>query len=248
MNVTFIPTLAVLRELYEQPRSIDRFWNYIDTMIGTNAAGKQDVILPITAANPMGKDNCLAAVNALIAIDAEGVAARAAEAAAARLTECDQQVKAYVTLIDDVGGMWSQKETLEFDGRYGSDFLLRANSSRHLAGVGCYTSETYSAGQIHTNMLAALQRYAVFSTRGRPKTLRAMLAFDRETARFCGATEPALDPEDLEYTRAVLAPLLDRDDYPTCFAAMMGDAAAISQGYPPLGLSPRAGQALAVQS
>ena len=75
-----------------------------------------------------------------------------------------------------------------------------------------------------------------------------MLAFDRATALFSGDPGPTLDPDDLEYTRAVLAPLLDRDDYPTCFAAMMGDAAAIKQGYPPLGLSPRAGQALALQS
>jgi hypothetical protein len=48
------------------------------------------------------------------------------------------------------------------------------------------------------------------------------------------------------YTREVLTPLLDREDMPALVAALFGDAAARELGYEPLGLSPRAGLALAL--
>ena len=63
--------------------------------------------------------------------------------------------------------------------------------------------------------------------------------------RMANASTPALDADDLAYTREVLAPLLDADDKPTLVAALFGDDAARDLGYTPLGLSRNAGLALA---
>jgi len=63
---------------------------------------------------------------------------------------------------------------------------------------------------------------------------------------FAGATEPALDPDDLHYTREVIQPYLDSQHFPTIFACLYGDEAAKSVGYEPLGLSTKAGYALAL--
>jgi hypothetical protein len=57
---------------------------------------------------------------------------------------------------------------------------------------------------------------------------------------------PALDPDDLAYTRAVVTPLLHATDRATAMACVFGNAAANALGYPPQGLSPRAGLALAL--
>jgi hypothetical protein len=54
------------------------------------------------------------------------------------------------------------------------------------------------------------------------------------------------DDEELAYTRAVLEPHLDSTHYPTLLVALEGDPAAQALGYPPLGLSPKAGLALAL--
>ncbi len=54
-----------------------------------------------------------------------------------------------------------------------------------------------------------------------------------------------LDTDDLDYTRYVIAPYLDTDAFPVIMAALYGDEAAHSLGYPPLGLSAYAGFALA---
>ena len=52
MNIEYISTLPVLRELYEKPRDMNRFNWYVEQMTGVNEAGKVDVVMPITAANP----------------------------------------------------------------------------------------------------------------------------------------------------------------------------------------------------
>lgn len=66
---------------------------------------------------------------------------------------------------------------------------------------------------------------------------------------FAGATVPVLDAEELEYTREVIRPHRDAaafEDFPTVFTCLFGDDAAKRVGYPPLGLSHRAGCALAL--
>ena len=66
---------------------------------------------------------------------------------------------------------------------------------------------------------------------------------------FAGATEPELNDEETEYTREVIRPHLTApvfEDFPTVFICLYGDQAAKRVGYPPLGLSHRAGCALAL--
>jgi hypothetical protein len=63
--------------------------------------------------------------------------------------------------------------------------------------------------------------------------------------RSAGSTTPRLEDEDLAYTREVLREYTGATDRATLIAALFGDAAARELGYEPLGLSPRAGLALA---
>ena len=64
---------------------------------------------------------------------------------------------------------------------------------------------------------------------------------------MAGCSIPSLDEDDLEYTRAVIAPNLDTKDYPIVITSLFGDPAAASLGYAPPGLSERAGFALALR-
>ncbi|HET6882929.1 MAG TPA: hypothetical protein VFI31_22360 [Pirellulales bacterium] len=57
---------------------------------------------------------------------------------------------------------------------------------------------------------------------------------------------PVIDDDDLDYTREVLAPLLDAEDARTAIECLFGDVAARSLGLTPRGLSPRAGLSLAL--
>ena len=246
MNIKYISTLPVLRELYEKPRDMNRFNWYVEQMTGVNEAGKVDVVMPITAANPMGREHCLAAVNALMAFDADGVAAAAAQEAAQRLAQVEQRARVYINVIDDLKGGWTNRYFVEAKDRLGDQENFRANQSRHFVGVFCWVSETYTAERVRMETLAAVYRYAHVQVRGLPATLRQMMQMDGRARAFGGATQPELDADDLVYTRDVIAPFLDATELPITFTCLFGDEAARMCGYEPLGLSPYAGFALAL--
>jgi hypothetical protein len=72
-----------------------------------------------------------------------------------------------------------------------------------------------------------------------------MLAQESYAMRHAGARTPRLEADDLAYTREVIREYTAATDRATLIAALFGDGAARDLGYPPLGLSARAGLALA---
>jgi hypothetical protein len=76
--------------------------------------------------------------------------------------------------------------------------------------------------------------------------LRDILVQEGWVMTKAGCEGPVLDPEDIEYTREVLAPSLDAADKRTIIECLFGDAAGATLGFTPRGLSPWAGLALAL--
>src|SRR5204862_9101 len=67
--------------LYDLPRGWERFRRYLEVMTG----GTRDIVLPLGALNPMGKEQVAAMLDALLAIRAETIAGPAVEAARRQL-------------------------------------------------------------------------------------------------------------------------------------------------------------------
>src|SRR5215204_5248833 len=109
MEITYVPVLATLRDLYAQPRDMARFKRYLHTI----TQGTDDIVVPIVAANPMAREHVLARVNELLAQGAEEVGAGAAEEAAGRLAAVPDQLKASLVVADDVGGGWTNRYLTE---------------------------------------------------------------------------------------------------------------------------------------
>lgn len=76
---------------------------------------------------------------------------------------------------------------------------------------------------------------------------RGMERFRAYLQTMAGCLKPFLTDDEVEYTREVIAPHLDTKDYPLIMTSLFGDIAAASLGYTPLGLSERAGFALALR-
>ncbi len=81
---------------------------------------------------------------------------------------------------------------------------------------------------------------------GQTRTLREMLHQEGRVMARAGSPGPALDPDDLAYTREVLSPYLDACDTRTCTECLFGDPAGRTLDFTPRGLSHWAGQALAL--
>jgi hypothetical protein len=89
-------------------------------------------------------------------------------------------------------------------------------------------------------------RAAYVLEHGAAVNLAGMLAQEGHIMAKAGCSEPSLDAADLDYTREVLRPYLQATDLPTLIPCLFGDIAAHALGYPPQGLSLRAGLALAL--
>ncbi len=254
MDITLVPTLDVLRELYSRPRDFERFQWYLQQVTGTNGAGKTDIVLPIANVNPMGKEHCLRAVEALIELGAEhAIVAAMVDFGLEAYLDSDANVA--LNLIDDLEGGWTNRYLVEAGLRFSSPDAERANRRRRFVIVPCWTSVTYTRDVIYQETLAALYRLAWRDNHGLPKTLDALLQQEGNAMRFA-AVRPAIDgpyllapsltDADLACATAVIQDHLDATDFPTHFAAFFGDEAAAATGYPRLGLPHRAGFAVAL--
>jgi hypothetical protein len=240
MDLEFVPLLPLQRELHGIPRGMDRFRQYLRVMLNDE---RDDVRLPpLGIMNPMGKGHVTAALDALLALDVDGVGARAVAEASAHLADVPGDYKVALVVADDAGGGWTNRYDWEFTLRFENRAMLKRG---WLSGI-LWTSEPAAAEDAREAVRTAVYRAAYLHEHGTARTLRQRLAQEGHVLARADCRRPTLDADDLAYTREVLAPHLDADDRRTNIECLFGDAAARSLGFTPRGLSESAGLALAL--
>jgi hypothetical protein len=239
MKLSFLPLLQIQRDLYAMPRGMERFREYIKTMTDPETG---DLALPLVAMNPMGKDHIPALIEEYIGLGAEHIASDAIDGIRRGDQPADRDYKVALVVSDDLKGGWTNRWASEFSHRLESAAFLK----RGFITALLWTSEPATASRVRDAVLTSIHRAAYLQAHPAPKTLRGMLEQEGYAMARAGCTTPALDADDLAYTRAVIEPHLDAHDRATVIACLFGDAAATALGYPPQGLSGRAGLALAL--
>ena len=217
MLLEYVPLLQVQRDLYTIPRGGTRFRAYLRTMIDPHT---RDLRLPLVNMNPMGKDHVPQLIDELLSLDADGVARRAMEQAAAAQRAVAGSFRVALVVVDDVGGGWTNRYTNDYANRFATRPLRAAGSPpRHGP---------------------ATRHRARGSARKSPRWCIAP-PISSPTERRCrwATCWP-------RRAHAALRPLLRRRDRPTVMACLYGDRTAQALGYPPQGLSDYAGLALAL--
>jgi hypothetical protein len=232
----FLPLLQLQRDLYTLPRGMERFREYIKTMTDAETG---DLALPLVAMNPMGKDHIPALLDEYMALGADQIAAEAVERAG---VEFPREFKLCLVVSDDLKGGWTNRWASEFSHRIESQAFLKRG---FITGL-LWTSEPPSASRVREAILTSLYRAEYLQSHPWPQTLREMLAQEGTVLARAGCTSPVLEADDLAYTRTVIEPHLDAHDRATVMACLFGDTAALALGYPPRGLSDRAGFAMAL--
>jgi hypothetical protein len=247
VKLDYVPLLKVQRELQGLPRDYARFRQYLRTIWSRESTGLD--LTPLLVANPMGKEHVTALLDALLALDADGVAARAAAEACSRLADVPGDFKSTLVVADDLMGGWTNRYACEYTLRFRSgpapERLPRWTNDFWVYGV-LWSSEAASERAAREAMLTAAYRMGYVQRHGPARTLRDRLAQEGHVMAAAGCDGPALDADDLEYTREVIAPFLAADDMRTAIECLFGDAAARTLGFSPYGLSPGAGLALAL--
>jgi hypothetical protein len=247
VKVSYVPLLPVQQGLQALPRNYARFQQYLRTVMNADRTGPE--LTPLLLANPMGKDHVTALLDALIALGADGIAARSAAEAAADLAGEPGDFEAGLVVVDDLMGGWTN--------RYAAEYTIRFQSgpppenppawmTRRWAFGALWSSEPATERAVREAIRSAIYRMAYVQRHGLARTLRDKMAQEGEALAAAGCTAPALDAEDLAYTREVLIPYLDAEDMRTAIECLFGDAAGATLGFTPRGLSPWAGLALAL--
>jgi hypothetical protein len=248
MMIEHIPLLQIQRDLHEIPRGMERFQEYLRTMV--NDEGDDLEVAPLVMMNPMGREHVSARLDELLDLGADAIATEVAKEATARLAEWPGYFRHGLVIVDDLRGGWTNRYSTDAGQRIGVKAVdqskaTAANKSRHnWISTILWVSETPSADLIRASMLVNIYRTGYVQRHGTAETLAEIMAQEGAAAAFAGI-QPHLDAEDIEYSREVLRPLLDESAFPICMAALFGDEAARSLGYEPLGLSDRAGLAVA---
>ncbi len=241
MKLNYVPLLQLQRELYVIPRGMGRFRLYLRTMVNED---ESDLDLPpLALVNPMAKDHVTALLDALLALDVDGIATRALTEASVRLANEPGHFKAALIVADDRMGGWTNRFASEFTLRFRSE----PRSKRFWVTGVLWSSEAATERSVREAILRGVYRTAYVGRHGPAHTLRAMLAQEGFVLAAAGCSGPVLDDEEIAYTSAVLKPHLDADDMRTAIECLFGDAAARTLGFTPRGLSPWAGLALALR-
>lgn len=238
MRFELISTLEKLRDVYRVPRRPQRFQAYITVTVG-DAQRTEDVALPpLVSANPMAGENVLAVLEEWLALGAETLAREALAEASARfeavLFPCP--VRVGLAVLDDLGGGWTNRainDAARFE-------VGRVLAKTGWVNINLWTSEMPSLAGLRLAVLEAAHRAAYTAQHGDPVTLAAMLTQEGLIAASSGCSL-ALDPEDIAYSRSIIAPHLESTHQPTVLACFYGDDVAREWGYPLLGLSHNAG-------
>jgi hypothetical protein len=242
LRLSFLPLLGIQRDLYALPRGMERFREYIRTMTDAETG---ELALPLVAMNPMGKDHIPALLDAYIQLGAEKIAADAVDEfrrGGSFDPPSDREFKVALVVSDDLKGGWTNRWASEYSHRIESQAFLKRG---FITGL-LWTSEPASANSVREAILTSLYRADYLQSHPFPKTLGEMLAQEGDAMARAGCTSPALDSDDLAYTRTVIEPHLGATDRATVMACLFGDTAANALGYPPQGLTDRAGFAMAL--
>jgi hypothetical protein len=242
MNLTYVRLLEQERELYRLPRDYKRFQTYLEMTIDWET---ERVRLPLLGMNPMAREHVAEFLDALLAVDADGVGERAMQQAAPRVADVQGSFRVALVVCDDLRGGWTNRYSCEYDQRACAPPPPGLAYLDWLIGV-LWVSEPATTDTVREAILTSIYRIAQVLRRGSPRTLRELMAQEGHVMALAGCTHPALDAEDIEYTRCVVQPFLDATDMRTAIECLYGDAAGKTLGFTPRGLSNRAGLALAL--
>jgi len=240
MQVAWLDLLQIQRDLYRLPRNYDRFQEYLKTMIKPDGTG---LVLPLVAMNPMAHDHVPALLDQYLALDADRYGRTVVEELVPELADIDLGIEVGLVLSDDLRGGWTNRYSTELQVRAGGE--ARPSVSRWAIGL-LWSSEPAELETVRETLRSLLWRLAWQRTHGVARNLSELLVQEGWVQHRAGCRRPIVDPEELAYTREVLAPHLQARDQATWIAALFGDPGARSLGHQPLGLSDRAGLALAL--
>jgi hypothetical protein len=235
MKFELLKVLDKILDLYKLPRNKDRFDKYLYLLQGAN---KDEMLLPIAAFNPMGKELALNKIEALIAIDAEELVKKSLQQINSELDSLqDRTIQVAINLIDDVEGSWSNYAVTDYKNKFEFDGLIKRNFCTPIF----WTSEIVSHEIIVRRTNEYVYRTIYWIEKGKPKTLYD--CFEQEVFVNIKSRGEVLKSEipNIEFLNNYYEQHIDSEDYNLKLNFFYGDERIKELNYPTYGISKNGG-------
>jgi hypothetical protein len=171
MTLELLPTINIMLNLYQLPRTPERFEAYLK-LLQSNTKG--DLLLPISGYNPMAKEPLIAKLTELKQLEAEKIMGNTLEELNKTLSKelPHQNFKVALNLCDDVAGGWTNRFTTDYDSKFNLNGLLHRNFCTPLF----WASELYTAAIIKERTMEYVYRTLYRQNHSNPTSLAEHIA------------------------------------------------------------------------
>ncbi len=179
MRFELMPTIDIMYELYQQPRNLDRFKQYLNLLHGDSNG---ELIIPLGGFNPMAKAHILKKLGELKVAGAEEIMQEVFDRVNKEITgsKHDNTFKVALALSDDIGGAWTNRYTSDYD----SKFRIQALVRRNFCTPVFWSGEIYNRQMIEERTLEYIYRTIWFLDHPKPpSTLRDHIAQEMFVAK-----------------------------------------------------------------
>jgi hypothetical protein len=231
MKFELLPTIDLMYELYEKPRSIERFNEYLKTLQGDS---KGELIMPVGGFNPMAKEHILDKLTTLKNLSAEKIMQEALADLNQKFKNkaSERTFKVALNLSDDLKGGWTNRYTSDYD----SKFKINALVQRGFCTPIFWTSESFYSDLIQERTLEYAYRTIYWLDKPKPLTLEAHLAQEIFVAQNINYANQVM-PSDFSKTEKFFKQNMNSDNYQLIFNFFYGDEASQSLAFVTYGIA-----------
>jgi hypothetical protein len=189
-HFTLLPVLDSMIGFYKKPPSPARFQDYLNLM----TPNRKDVILPISAYNPMAKEHVLAKLEVLKALNTEG----SLKAVISKVNEknggSEPVFQVSLVLADDLKGGWTNRILTDYKSKFDDNFN---QAKRPFCTPFFWSSEDFTLEKIENRVEEYLWRTVFQVEKGFNKTLLHHLQQEAFVKKMMCVEELFYEEEDL---------------------------------------------------
>ncbi|MEM9076784.1 MAG: hypothetical protein AAGC43_07085 [Bacteroidota bacterium] len=223
------PVLDQMQSLYELPRDQKRFEAYLEMLQGKQ---KGNMILPIAGYNPMGKENVLEKIQELKNLNAEELIGEVLDKINIKEDiHALPNIQLVLNLADDVGGVWSNKCTVDYSSKFEFGPLLK----RNFCAPYFWSSEGFTKNNIETRVVQYAYRTIFWIKNGTPRTLKDFVLQEIYVFAKGSQNEKEIPEYRLEEVQHFFNQNSESEEYSLLFNFFYGDKASNELNYPTYG-------------
>lgn len=231
MTFNFLPTIDIMIDLYEKPRSFERFQAYLKTLEGGK---KGNFSIPISGFNPMAKEHLLDRLTELKSLGAEQIVKEMLNDLNrdSSLKNLNREFQVAINISDDLKGGWTNRYTSDYDSKFKMSGLFNKNFCIPVF----WSSEVFTKNMIKERASEYVFRTIYWMSSPKPRILKEH--FDQEifVARH---TKGIHDPEKINFDslEKFYRENQNTDNYHVIFNFFYGDKASASLEFPTYGIA-----------